>query len=198
MRLESIKKGFTLIELLVVITIIWILATGAVSVYTSQIQKARDSTRLSDIKAVQSWVEQFYQDDGEYPNKGNGASEFDGVKVYVPKLPTDPKSGQASANSVFDYMYNVSPDSNTIPNQEYEISTHFEQQWNITSKAATDGGDDQYRMEIGINVSDASQSTIVSNGGWVAPTVISMTCVTSAGEAGPCTTAANPMIIKWN
>ncbi|MGB2110743.1 MAG: type IV pilin protein, partial [Patescibacteria group bacterium] len=40
MKLQSIKKGFTLIELLVVITIIGILATGATTVFTSQIQKA--------------------------------------------------------------------------------------------------------------------------------------------------------------
>lgn len=56
------KKGFTLIELLVVITIIGILATGAVTTFTSQIQKARDSTRISDIKALQTAVEQVYQD----------------------------------------------------------------------------------------------------------------------------------------
>jgi type IV pilus assembly protein PilA len=54
MKLQNTKLGFTLIELLVVITIIGILATGAVSVYTSQIQKARDSTRLTDIGAVRA------------------------------------------------------------------------------------------------------------------------------------------------
>lgn len=48
------KKGFTLIELLVVITIIGILATGATAVYTSQIQKARDTTRINDLKTLQS------------------------------------------------------------------------------------------------------------------------------------------------
>jgi prepilin-type N-terminal cleavage/methylation domain-containing protein len=48
------KRGFTLIELLVVITIIGILATGATATYTSQIQKARDTSRVNDIKAVQS------------------------------------------------------------------------------------------------------------------------------------------------
>jgi type II secretory pathway pseudopilin PulG len=36
----------------VVITIIGILATGAVTVYTSQIQKARDTTRITDMKAL--------------------------------------------------------------------------------------------------------------------------------------------------
>jgi len=67
MKLQN-KKGFTLIELLVVITIIGILATGATTVYTSQIQKARDTTRINDIKALQSAVEQVYQDSGEYPH----------------------------------------------------------------------------------------------------------------------------------
>jgi prepilin-type N-terminal cleavage/methylation domain-containing protein len=48
------KKAFTLIELLVVITIIGILATGATAVYTSQIQKARDTTRINDIEALKA------------------------------------------------------------------------------------------------------------------------------------------------
>ena len=58
MNLEKIKTGskkaFTLIELLVVITIIGILATGATAVYTSQIQKARDTTRINDLEAFKS------------------------------------------------------------------------------------------------------------------------------------------------
>jgi general secretion pathway protein G len=62
MRLQYNKKGFTLIELLVVITIIGILATGATTVFTSQIQKARDTTRITDINALASAVEQSYQD----------------------------------------------------------------------------------------------------------------------------------------
>jgi len=36
-------------------------------VYTSQIQKARDTTRISDLKALQSSVEQVYQDGSTYP-----------------------------------------------------------------------------------------------------------------------------------
>jgi general secretion pathway protein G len=69
MKLQTQRKflGFTLIELLVVITIIGILATGATTVYTSQIQKARDTTRINDVKALQSGIEQFYQDKAEYP-----------------------------------------------------------------------------------------------------------------------------------
>jgi general secretion pathway protein G len=61
------KKGFTLIELLVVITIIGILATGATAVYTSQIQKARDTTRINDMETLRAGIEQFYQDKSQYP-----------------------------------------------------------------------------------------------------------------------------------
>jgi hypothetical protein len=44
----------------------------------------------------------------------------------------DPKSSQGSVNSVFDYMYNVSSDSNGISRQEFEVSTTFEQAGNMT------------------------------------------------------------------
>lgn len=45
-------RGFTLIELLVVITIIGILATLGVSQFTAQLQKTRDSKRISDIEKI--------------------------------------------------------------------------------------------------------------------------------------------------
>ncbi len=71
--IKTLQKGFTLIELLVVITIIGILATGAVTTFTSQIQKARDTTRISDLKALGGGVEQFYQDTSVYPQ---GAADW--------------------------------------------------------------------------------------------------------------------------
>lgn len=144
---HAIQKGFTLIELLVVITIIGILATGAVTTFTSQIQKARDTTRISDIKAVQGAVEQFYQDDGEYPGLGT-AFDTD-VNDYLPRLPSDPKTGIAGV-SAFDYTYNASQDTNNIPFQEYEVSTTFEQSGNLSKKAVdtADSGSDNFRLEI--------------------------------------------------
>ena len=142
------KKGFTLIELLVVITIIGILATGATSVYTSQIQKARDATRITSLNALKSWVEQFYQDDGVYPTPLN----FNGVTIYTPKLPKDPKSWQASGKSSFEYAYVVWPDTNTILQQDYELSTTFENAWNLNSKANDDWWANPNRYEIGIDL----------------------------------------------
>lgn len=126
-------RGFTLIELLVVITIIGILATGAVSVFTSQIQKARDTTRINDVKALQGGVEQMYQTDQKYPDITN----FTGIVTFVPKIPADPKTGEATATTSFDYSYNQAKDTNGIEGQFYEISTGFEAQANLTSKAGS-------------------------------------------------------------
>lgn len=192
MKLQRIKSGFTLIELLVVITIIGILATWAVSVYTSQIQKSRDSVRITDLKALQWGIEQFYQDKWEYPTP----AVFSWVTAYVPTMPSDPKTGQASANSVFEYLYNVSADSNTIANQEYEVSCHFEQSWNITWKAETDWWNDLFRLEQGINISDTDQSTIVSRPAWIVDSAAKYTCLSAVWAEWTACWAAAPMLIR--
>lgn len=156
MKLQKIRSAFTLIELLVVITIIGILATGAVNVYTSQIQKARDATRITDLNSLRTWLEQSYQDSGTYPNMWASitwiAQAFIDVKQYVPKLPVDPKTWQKSANSNFDYTYAVWSDSSWISFQIYEVSTHFEQSGNISGKAWKDGWNDANRLEVGISI----------------------------------------------
>lgn len=194
----SIKKGFTLIELLVVITIIGILATGAVQVFTSQIQKARDATRISDITALRGGIEQAYQALWSYPAKGGSWATLFGteVTIYVPRMPTDPKTTEASGTSVFDYLYNVSADSNTIRRQEFEVSAHFENAGNITSRAATDWGNDPARLEFGINISHPSNDTISSVALGIPATRPTFSCVSPTSPDGDCETENHPMIIK--
>lgn len=128
---KIIKSGFTLIELLVVITIIWILATWWVAVFTSQISKARDTTRTSDIKAIQWAVEQAYNQNSEYPsgNQTTGGAlptTFSwATKDFLPRIPQDAKHGQTSCQGlVCNYAYMVS-DSEVL-NGQYELSTAFE------------------------------------------------------------------------
>lgn len=166
---NSAKAGFTLIELLVVITIIGILATGATATYTSQIQKARDTTRTTDISALVSWIEQFYQDKFEYPSVDDTdtyGSYFDWVNSYVPKFPKDPKSGQLcnkwdeSNATACDYLYAVSDDENGILFWEYKVSTWFENLWNIESKAAVDNWNEDNRYEMWLNLSSSNKSTV--------------------------------------
>lgn len=167
--LPQSKKGFTLIELLVVITIIGILAVWAVSVYTSQIQKARDTTRLNDIKALQSWVEQVYQDGSSYPAADNTFSTW--VAVYVPRLPSDPKNWElcnkwdiwASNATPCEYIYEVWPDKNSIIRWQYEISTWFENSWNISAKAAKDWWNDNSRYEVWLEIDTNDSWCVVNN-----------------------------------
>lgn len=159
MKLQN-KRGFTLIELLVVITIIGILATGATTVYTSQIQKARDTTRINDIKAIQSAVEQVYQDRAVYPPTSSAfitdPSGWVSVKTYMPRLPRDPKNGQTCAKWVDTaptsplcvYVYKVKVDSNWIKQWAYALATAFESSWKIKSDGKKDGGQSNDRWEL--------------------------------------------------
>ncbi|EKE29234.1 MAG: hypothetical protein ACD_2C00205G0007 [uncultured bacterium (gcode 4)] len=194
--ITHIKKGFTLIELLVVITIIGILATGATAVYTSQIQKARDTTRINNLEAMKSWIEQFYQDASVYPNKW---AAFTGVSVYTPKFPKDPKTGEASTDTSFDMAYNVWKDTNWIEFQEYEISTWFENAWTTTSKAGGDGGGDAKRLEfwIDLNTNDTrliGKQTVVS---WVATSPLVIPTATVCVTPNSATIAACDLLSAW-
>ncbi len=65
----SFCKGFTLIELLVVIAILAILAAGALALFDpiSQLQKANDGRRKSDLLQIQKALEQYHTDNGRYP-----------------------------------------------------------------------------------------------------------------------------------
>lgn len=155
MKLQKIKSAFTLIELLVVITIIGILATWAVNVYTSQIQKSRDAVRVTDLNALRTWLEQMYQQNGTYPNTWiawTTLPSFLGIKTYVPKLPVDPKTWQKSTNANFDYAYAVAWDVNGIRWQLFEVSAHFENDGNTQSKSRTDGWSDGWRLELGMSL----------------------------------------------
>jgi prepilin-type N-terminal cleavage/methylation domain-containing protein len=123
MRLQYNKKGFTLIELLVVITIIGILATGAVTVYTSQIQKARDTTRITSMNALKGGLEQAFQDMSMYPGKAitqaattscdasatqSNSSVYCVVQLgFLNALPRDPKDGKSGNNSSLVYTYST-------------------------------------------------------------------------------------------
>jgi len=153
---ESMEKklfsGFTLIELLVVITIIGILATWAVTIYTAQLQKARDGTRITALETLKWWIEQSYQDLSMYPEK----PAFTWVRLYVPVLPIDPKTWQVTTNTALDFAYNVWNDMNWVNNQIYEVSAWLENTSNISTKAtnSADGWNDANRLEMWIILSN--------------------------------------------
>ena len=167
--LQTMKKWFTLIELLVVITIIGILATGAVSVYTSQIAKARDTTRISDVKVIETAVVQASSDLGFFPEADTVASAWDdsfatATAPYLNETPNDPRTWQICNGSACDYIYNTN--TSGVAGSTYEVSTAFESTANVTSKAiqAADWGWDDKRMEFGDKTLDTELDAISPGG----------------------------------
>ena len=66
--LKNRKEGFTIVELLIVIVVIGILALLVITTYSGIQQKARNSKRQSDVAAVQTQLEAFFQQSGYYPS----------------------------------------------------------------------------------------------------------------------------------
>ncbi len=84
------RQAFSLIELLVVIALIGILVAIATVSYTTIQKKSRDSRRVSELKAVQQAIEQYYANNqSTYPGS---CSALD--ITYLPNgMPSDPQTG---------------------------------------------------------------------------------------------------------
>lgn len=61
------NRGFTIVELLIVIVVIGILAALVIVTYNGIQQKARDTERKTDIKALQGHLEAYWADNAKYP-----------------------------------------------------------------------------------------------------------------------------------
>ena len=57
---QNSELGFTIVELLIVIVVIGILAALVITTFSGIQQKARDTQRITDIKAIHSSIEAFY------------------------------------------------------------------------------------------------------------------------------------------
>ena len=64
-RLNS--KGFSMIELLTVTAVVGVLAAVAVPKFSSYKAKSCNSAAISDLRNVQTILEAYYEDYGQYP-----------------------------------------------------------------------------------------------------------------------------------
>ena len=85
LTLKKKKKGFTLLELLVVLAILAILIAIAIPVYKNQKEKAAITAHNANVRVLETAVESYRQDHGEYP-KNVDALKGNYIKS-VPKVP---------------------------------------------------------------------------------------------------------------
>lgn len=153
-------KAFTLIELLVVITIIGILATTWVAVFTKQLQWARDSTRINDIKLLESAAVQYFNDHDGYPTPTSFSGD---IVQYVSKKVVDPKAWiwvcraltwwTVNHNQSCHWHYIRTNDSYWLPDAAFKIWVFFEKKENYDNLAnstwsKTDGGNNNDMYEV--------------------------------------------------
>jgi prepilin-type N-terminal cleavage/methylation domain-containing protein len=81
--LKQLRKesGFTIIELLIVIAIIGILATLVLTNFQGAQAKGRDTVRKNDINSLYQKLEEFYNENGNYPGAAISAADFPGIDV---------------------------------------------------------------------------------------------------------------------
>lgn len=108
--------GFTIVEMVVVITIIGILAALTVGAYNGIQTRARDSTRVGDMRSIGKALELHRSRHGDFPARSSSATSWASSATYpndyitglhgpglpLKNLPVDPKN-----NSTHYYQYYV-------------------------------------------------------------------------------------------
>ena len=111
------SRGFTLIELLVVIAIIGLLSSIVLASLNTARSRAFDAKHVTDITAIQTALEMYYEDHYAYPVEGSWNSQclawghvaspndvIPGLApTYIANLPSDPQMD--AANSACCYLY---------------------------------------------------------------------------------------------
>ena len=129
MRSLKQQKGFTIVELLIVIVVIGILATLVIVTFTGIQQKARNTKRQTDINAIQSHVEAYKAQSGNYPtrtevNDSPAGWRATNMKGLDPAALQDPKgSAQTLAATSTATSYAYAPVNDALTSCEADETT---------------------------------------------------------------------------
>jgi len=91
------KKGFTLVELLITIAIIGLLITIVLAGLGLIRSKARDATRIADIKQLNGAIENYFDSCYKFPTDIYSSSPSEGLvpdckgNIYLSEVPKDPQ-----------------------------------------------------------------------------------------------------------
>jgi len=114
------SRGFTLIELLITISIIAILSAIGLVAYSSVAKQGRDSKRQSDLRSIQSALEQYNSDLGSYPAAlpavGIPLKSPDNTKTYLNQMPGDSDSSRTYYYAVVGTSYCLYAQLDTLAN----------------------------------------------------------------------------------
>jgi general secretion pathway protein G len=88
---ESRIPGFTLIELMIVMSLIVILASIGLAVYTNSVTKAKESVLKEDLFRMRDAIDQYYSDKAKYPSSLQDLVS----EKYLRSIPVDPFTNSA-------------------------------------------------------------------------------------------------------
>ena len=85
------RRGFTLIELMVVMSLIVILASVGMALYSNSVVRAKESVLKEDLFRMRDAIDQYRADKGEYP------ASLDALvsDKYLRTIPIDPFTNSA-------------------------------------------------------------------------------------------------------
>ncbi len=151
------QQGFTIVELLIVIVVIGILAGLVITTYSGIQQKARNTERNTDLKAVQGQLEAYTATNGRYPalsdlgGSNTSAQDVAFIKANMKGLDSealrDPKATAgdytlATSPTVNKYSYAPTNDSGTACD---DTGTNDCTQYTLTAKQEGGGSDIVYK-----------------------------------------------------
>ena len=130
-------KGFTLIELLIVIAIIGLLVSVVLVSFPSSTAKSRDSSRMQELKQIQTALLLYYDVNQEMPeNKGGiGVKYCDNDPGFLQELvdgnffPYNPKSESGASYCYYDYGADDDDDAGALlwtELEDYQSTTGVE------------------------------------------------------------------------
>jgi prepilin-type N-terminal cleavage/methylation domain-containing protein len=83
-------QGFTLIELMVTVAIIGILMAAGIVTFSNAQKAARDAKRKADMDAIGKALEQYYQDNGQYPGFATTSTLSSWNNLQLQSFPSQP------------------------------------------------------------------------------------------------------------
>lgn len=130
--LKRKQSGFTIVELLIVIVVIGILAALVVTTFAGIQRKARNAERQSDIKAIHTQLEAYFNEANAYPtlaNLNDSAWRGTNMKSLDADALKDPKGSAQTllaAATTTDYGYTLTCDASTPPICTYALTAKIE------------------------------------------------------------------------